>query len=249
MASQIHSLEQQVHEALVQKETDKILEKLFGNSCQQMIEPIMKIMFNERPGSSTYSNKLDFFEASEEIECIAETAAQSCYRSRKEVEDNFERSIREKGFYGRIEHYLFFGRKLESFRKENEKLYHFFHYEENIKSELVSIAKREGVENALTDETEYGVIRRIFPTKDEYRVFCYNGLRIARLDHGIRHHEQITFNEREEDNQLDAKSQLVVKFANTIVDRFEQHFKGLSTCGLFVQERWIHEKIQEVYGA
>jgi isoleucyl-tRNA synthetase len=101
---------------------------------------------------------------------MAYDGARNQYMTREELEETLQ------GWYKRLgEDADFCDKAMDEFKKANQRLYRFFEFTDSIVAEYVKIAEEEGIEKVTTKEAEQSVMRRLFPTAEQFIEHCLMG--------------------------------------------------------------------------
>lgn len=177
----MQTLEERVRNGMIKKSTDENYKLLTKPKYQGIIKDSMKIMINSIFEMLMKDEELkgeDFSsEINPEIEEVLNKMMSNPAQMRKVALDTAENSYltrkqldaKLKGLYAKLSKSGDLGEEaLQELKKVNETAYEAFEHQEKIVSELVKVAKKDGIRKALTNKAEYEVIRGMFPTADEY---------------------------------------------------------------------------------
>ncbi len=189
----MQTLEQRVRNSLIRKEADENYKLLSRPKYQGIIKDSMKIMINsifeilmkdEELKGEDFSSEITpeiekeldkMMSNPAQMKKVAYDAAENSYLKRKQLDAKFE------GLYAMLNKTGDFGKEaLQEFKKANETIYEAFEHQEKIVSELVKVAKKDGIRKALTNKAEYKVIKGIFPTADEYIAHSLNLMQLPK---------------------------------------------------------------------
>lgn len=248
----MEGLETKVREALIEQRAEELYKSTSENPEYKVIATELMENFVNSLVSSLI-NSLGKFDEKEKQEMMQEYKAEFLPQIKAQFENpkQFKEMI-----YEQVKNQLMSYRQLkaklkshftdlrkdeeigEDVAKEYEKTYEglfkFAKTSDKIVKELIKIAEKEGLEKATRKETRYTVIRKLFPTAEEYKQFSIKGLEEVRK---FMHQAQNTLMADGETGKLmagmfGAMSDLLEK----AVDTTEK-----------VQGKYLEKTIQEIY--
>lgn len=184
----MESLKNQVLEALIVRTSEEQYQKMLKPEYKSILKSSVKSFFDslleglgEGLGEDIKPNK----EEMSEIETLMEeqfsnpaALRESAYKQARSHWGTREGLSAQLGqFYKELEKASVEPEVIQEFKKLNEGCYSFLDNQNKIVEALVKIAEKEGIEKAVTRESQYKVTREIFPTEDEYVDYKLKGLK------------------------------------------------------------------------
>ncbi len=249
------SLEHQVREGLIQSYVDEAYKQTQEPEYHSRVNTFLRTMLDSiSENLSNDENFKDEFPKEEIAERITELRSeiegqisslytnpeafkqqihqqvQQGYMTKKQWKAQFRKLYKELGLETNT---------ISRFQEVNEKLYGFLDLQDTVVKELTKIAGREGIEKALTAETQNEVTRALFPTKEEYVAHTLGGIQF--MNEYIAQVQQVVM----KDEGLEMKGQILRAVCGGIQTAIEE-FKKMT-------EQATKDKIlknaQEIYGA
>lgn len=185
MVEERPNLETQVRKALIEQETDELVksasENLFRNTfnhiVDELIEEITQIIRTRVQGAegeemlSEYKQLIlsevkEPLEDPETLREIMNANVQNRYIPYRLAQYGFEQNARLL-----IEYEQASNEDVERFTRMYTSLLEIIRINDRLIRELTKIAKKEGVNKAVSKETQYAAIKKMFPTAESYRQF------------------------------------------------------------------------------
>jgi len=181
-----NNIESQIYGWLIEKETQEMYRLLSTPEFQKKALEFTKEFCNSlasklSEGTLSDAEKLELekelvpeieskfqnqFQNPEQLRKMASQAAKNIYMTPKELEKNVTRMCNELSKDEEFGEEAIF-----EFRKSHLKTLELSKYNDRIIKGLAEVARKDGIEKAMTDEATYSVIRSIFPTADDYVAF------------------------------------------------------------------------------
>jgi len=164
-------LEKEIRETIIAQRVEALHKSLQTKKYDEIIEMFIKTIistitdegFKQEVKQELTKTMNDIFLTPENMQEQAKQIAKSQYKSVKELDlilqEEYKNAKEKHGSRAGI---------FEEFKGLNKGRYEFFEKQDKIMANLVKIAEKEGVEKALEKETNYSVIREVFPTPEDY---------------------------------------------------------------------------------